>query len=275
MKRKRDETGTSFLCATKYPIVLVHGTGFRDKTLLDYWGRIPRALSVEGAKVFYSHQDAWGTIEHNAEMVKRAVKAVLAETGAKKVNLLAHSKGGLEARYMIAALGMGNKVASLTTICTPHHGSRTMDAILRRFPGPYRLLGWVVDGFFRFLGDEAPAFAVTSRQFTTAFARSFNATVHNDRRVYMQSYASSLRKPLTDVVFGMTYLVVKRFDGSNDGLVSVQSAKWGRYRGEVNVAGRRGLSHGDVVDARRFDVKGINIRRFYVGVVQELKGMGF
>ena len=274
MKRRREKACTSFLCATKYPVVLIHGVGFRDKTLLDYWGRIPKALAAEGAKVFYSHQDAWGTMEHNAEMVKRAVQTVLAETGAKKVNLLAHSKGGLEARYMISALGMEKHVASLTTICTPHHGSKTMDAILRRFPGPYRVLGWFVDGFFRLLGDEAPAFAVTSRQFTTAFARSFNATLH-DGRVYVQSYASSLRRPVTDIMFGLTHFVVKRFDGPNDGLVSVQSAKWGRYRGEVNSGGRRGLSHGDVVDARRFDVKGMNIRRFYFNVVRELKEMGF
>ena len=274
MKRKRDKTPASFLCAAKYPVVLVHGTGFRDRKHLDYWGRIPGALAQEGAKVFYSHQDAWGTVERNAAMVKRAVTAVLAETSAEKVNILAHSKGGLEARYMIAVLGMGDRVASLTTICTPHHGSKTMDAILKTIPRLYRFAGWFVDRFFKLLGDAEPAFYETSRQFTTAHARAFNEAFRDDERVYMQSYASSLRSVFDDFLFGMTHLFVRRLDGPNDGLVSVESAKWGRYRGEMN-AGKRGLSHADEVDALRMNVKGYDIRRFFIEVVRELKEMGF
>ena len=60
-------------------------------------------------------------------MIKRSILEVLTKTGAEKVNLIAHSKGGMEARYMIKVLGMNTHVASLTTISTPHHGSKTMD----------------------------------------------------------------------------------------------------------------------------------------------------
>ena len=38
----------------------------------------------------------------------------------EKVNIIAHSKGGLDARYMISKLNMGEYVASLTMISSPH-----------------------------------------------------------------------------------------------------------------------------------------------------------
>ena len=54
------------VCSTKYPLLLVHGVGFRDFHYFNYWGRIPRALKKNGARVFYGHQEAWGTVEENA-----------------------------------------------------------------------------------------------------------------------------------------------------------------------------------------------------------------
>ncbi|MBN1699577.1 MAG: hypothetical protein JW881_18805, partial [Spirochaetales bacterium] len=101
---------------TRYPVMLVHGAGFRDDNPnYNYWGRIPEKLKTLGADIHYSGQDAWGSIENNAEIVKKNVLRVLGETGAEKINLIAHSKGGLEARYMISRLAMGTHVASLTT----------------------------------------------------------------------------------------------------------------------------------------------------------------
>ena len=41
------------VCSTKYPLLLVHGVGFRDFHYFNYWGRIPRALKKNGARVFY------------------------------------------------------------------------------------------------------------------------------------------------------------------------------------------------------------------------------
>src|SRR5204862_5513379 len=55
---------------------------------------------------------------------------------APRVNVIAHSMGGLDARYAIARLGAADKIASLVTIGTPHHG--TPLAELGRI-GPARL----------------------------------------------------------------------------------------------------------------------------------------
>ncbi len=111
------------ICSTKYPCLLVHGVGFRDFHYFNYWGRIPRELVRNGANVYYGHQEAWGTVEDNGLILKNKIMEILQKTGCGKVNIIAHSKGGLDARYVISGLKMEAYVASLTTINTPHRGS--------------------------------------------------------------------------------------------------------------------------------------------------------
>ena len=68
-------------CATKYPILLIHGTGGRDRKYLCYWGRIPKALEERGAKIYYGGQDSWATIEENAKMLKANLLKALDNSG--------------------------------------------------------------------------------------------------------------------------------------------------------------------------------------------------
>lgn len=128
------------LCASRYPIVMLHGIGFRDLQYFNYWGRIPKELVRNGAIVYYGHQEAWGTIENNAQIIKETIHKVLEENHCDKVNIIAHSKGGLDARYLISGLHMEDQVASLTTISTPHRGSELLN-ILNKLPdGIYRIV---------------------------------------------------------------------------------------------------------------------------------------
>lgn len=60
------------------------------------------------------------TIEDNAAAIAKVVDTALSENNCEKVNIIAHSKGGLDCRYLITSMGYANKVASLTTINTPH-----------------------------------------------------------------------------------------------------------------------------------------------------------
>ena len=76
--------------STKYPILLVHGMGYRDHKHLGYWGRIPKVLEDHGAKVYFSGQDSNGSLESNACQVRDKLENVLKETGAEKVNIIAH-----------------------------------------------------------------------------------------------------------------------------------------------------------------------------------------
>lgn len=261
-------------CALRYPLVLVHGTGFRDHKRLNYWGRIPAALEREGAQVFYCHQDAWGTVEDNAEAVARRVCEVLTETGAEKVNLVAHSKGGLEARWALSELGLADKVASLTTLSTPHKGSETMERLSRLPDWCFRVIGVLVNGWYRLLGDRHPNFYHASRQFTTTWCQKLTSTAQGVPGVYCQSYAAAMKRSLSDVFLCVPHFVIKRVEGENDGMVTVSSARWCAFQGVLRGAGRRGISHADVVDLRRRDVDGFDVRAFYIGLVERLREKG-
>jgi len=269
--------------ATKYPIVLVHGAGFRDKTFrIGYWGRIPATLEAQGARIFYGGTDGWGSIESNAAMLKKTVESVLAETGSEKVNIIAHSKGGLEARYMISSLGMAGKVASLTTISTPHHGSETIDKVMGVPDFLYKGASWVMDGIFRvFIRDEAPDFYNGSKSLAAGYMKEFNIMNPDDPGVYYQSFGGALTVIGGSILLSWTAFPIEKIEGENDGLVTVDSAKWANYRGALRGAARRGVSHADLVDIWRRDLKiqpllgAETIREFYVAVAADLKARGY
>ncbi len=236
----------------KYPVLLVHGMGFRDSKLICYWGRIPKVFTDAGCDVYFGHQDSNGSIETNAEHLRKRIDQITEETGAEKVNIIAHSKGGLDCRYAISTLGAGDKVASLTTISTPHHGSKTVD-LLMKFPDPLiRFAGFCTDCWFRVIGDKKPNSYKVFHSFTTAGAEKFNDMTPNDPRVLYQSYAFVMKHPFSDIFMWFPNLAVSILEGENDGLLTPDSVKWGEFKGVHRGVGRRGISHCDEVDLRRW-----------------------
>jgi len=262
-------------CKTKYPIILVHGTGSRDREHLSCWGRIPEALRSRGAEVYFSNQDAWGSIEDNALVVKESINSILVKTNYNKVNIIGLSKGGLEARYLISTLGMGDKVASLTTVATPHYGSKTMDFFCGKQKYLLKFSAFFINRFYQWLGDTKPDFYHVCQQLTTAYSQQFNRENLNSDLVYYQSYASTMKKSYSDMVLFIPHAIVKHFDGESDGIVSIGSAKWGEFKGVITGKGIRGISHSDLRDLRRRDSSGMDIRRVYVDIVRDLKNKGF
>ena len=71
-----------------------------------------------------------------------------------------------------------------------------------------------------------------------------------------------------------SYLLARLFDGPNDGLVSETSAKWGESYTFLTASGKRGISHGDVIDLNRTNIEGFDVREFYVELVADLKTRG-
>lgn len=272
----RMERADSKICATKYPIIMVHGVGFRDLRWFNYWGRIPKELVQNGAEIYYGHQEAWAVLEKNAQIIKEKIEAVLKETGCEKVNIIAHSKGGLDSRYCISALGMADKVASLTTICTPHRGSELVP-FLRKMPeGLFRLICNLVDDMFRAYGDETPDIYHSALQLTPEYCREFNEKYPNKEGVYYQSFTSVMKHGYGNSVLCIPYFFMKRCAGpNNDGLVEENSAKWGEFKGTFRAQGWRGVSHADMIDLQRKDYKGFDVIEVYVEIVKELKAMGF
>ena len=265
----------SQVCKTKYPLVLVHGVGFRDLKYINYWGRIPKELIRNGATVYYGNQEAWGTVEYNAQDIKEKILDVVRETGAEKVNIIAHSKGGLDARYMVSKLEMGDYVASLTMISSPHRGCKFVDILCNMPEGLYKVIAKLINKYYRFLGDKNPNFYTASRQFSSYHSKKFNEQVKDVEQVYYQSYATVVKNMLSDYIVCIPYILVKLTEGENDGLVSINSAKWGEFKGVLRNKRRRGISHGDIIDLRRDDYTGFDVIEKYVEIVSKLKNRGY
>jgi triacylglycerol lipase len=265
----------SQICTTKYPLVMVHGVGFQDLKYFNYWGRIPKELIRNGANVYYGNQEAWGTVDYNAHDIKKRILEIIEETGCGKVNIIAHSKGGLDARYAISMLDMGDCVASLTTMSTPHRGSKAINILLHIPDGIYKAIGRMVDKYYRFTGDKNPDFYTASRQFSTNYSAEFNEKVKDAPQVYYQSYASVMKNMFSDSLLAIPHCIVKSRERENDGLVCIDSAKWGEFKGVFRNKYRRGISHGDIIDLKREDYKGFDVIEKYVEIVAELKQKGY
>lgn len=263
------------LCKTRYPLLMVHGVGFRDLRYFNYWGRIPAELMRNGAVIYYGNQEAFGTIAYNGEDIRRRIFEILKETGAEKVNIIAHSKGGLDARYAISALNMAPYVASLTTMSTPHRGCRFVDYACRLPEGLYRFIASCFDRTFGRFGDKNPDFYTATHQFSTEASAQFNRENPDMPGVYYQSYASVMKYPWSHLLLSIPWCMIRPLEGANDGLVSVDSAKWGEFQGVFANKRMRGISHGDMIDLKREDYKGFDVVEAYVRLTADLKKRGF
>ena len=261
----------------KYPVLLVHGAGFWDKVLgcINYWGRIPKVFTRHGIDVYYGGTDAWGTIENNAEKIKTKIEKILQEKKTEKVNIIAHSRGGLEARYLISTMNMENAIASLTTVSTPHHGVRAMNIAVKTPNGLYRFISFFVNSWFRILGDKNPDFFTSSRQLSQKYCIGFNNDNPDKKEVYYQSYAAMLKYFISDPVFLILAPFITITDGDNYGLCPVESAKWGDYKGVITTKGFFGISHCGILDFYRIKYKGVDIPELYLNMARGLSERGF
>ena len=275
------ETIEKTVCKTKYPILLVHGAGFRDLKIPVYWGRIPNVLMSHGASVYFGGQDCWASTETNAHALCERIDAILSETGAEKINIIAHSKGGLEARMAASSLGYGGKIASVTAVGTPHRGSKTFTKVLRAPRAFFSIAAFAVNNWIRLVGDKKPDFQRVCEEFSVSHMERFNAENPDAQGVYYQSVAGVMKHPFSDINLSTACFVLNRIEGPNDGLVSVESARWGERCILLYGNTRRGISHLDEIDMRRMALshrtgEGVrDITDFYVELVHDLKNRGF
>ncbi len=265
------------LCRTKYPILLVHGVFFRDYKFPNYWGRIPRALENNGARVFYgNHQSAAGVADSARELNAR-IKEIVEAAGCEKVNIIAHSKGGLDCRWALGCLDAAPYVASLTTVNTPHRGCGFADYLLEKIPEKARQkIADTYNEALKKLGDDSPDFMAAVRDLTAAGCRALGERMGGEAPgVFCQSVGSRLNRAANGKFpLNFTYGLVKYFDGPNDGLVAESSFRWGERYTYLTVRGKRGISHGDVIDLNRENIPEFDVREFYVGLVADLKRRG-
>jgi triacylglycerol lipase len=235
---------------TKYPIVLAHGlTGFRQLFgIVDYFHGIPSDLSSGGAQVFVTQVSAVASAEQRGEQLLQQIEFIAASTGAGKVNLIGHSEGGLDARYVMGV--RPDLIASLTTVATPHLGADLADfladnvtsggfneTVLAAFGNA---LGTVIDlltgtsepqdaiGALRSLSSSGAA--VFNQRFPAGLAATrCGATPSTAGGIALFSWAgSSVLTNLLDVsdpALGLTSLF---YSEDNDGLVGRCSGHFGK-----------------------------------------------
>ena len=151
-------------------------------------------------------------VAHRAAELKRFIRERFPDD---KVHVIAHSMGGLDARYMISHLGMEDRVLSLTTVGTPHWGSTFADWGVRR-------LSRTVKPMFRLWGVPTDAFD----DLTTEACARFNERTPNAPNVRYYSVAGACPPEWVPWVWWPA-TVLGPEEGPHDGVVSVTSASWG------------------------------------------------
>jgi pimeloyl-ACP methyl ester carboxylesterase len=289
----------------RHPVVLAHGAVWFgalgiERLKQDYWTGTDMNLRRLGVKLIAPEVTPLGSIETRANELKAAI---LRAYPRGKVNVVAHSMGGLDARYMITKLGMGHRVASLTTLSTPHHGSFYAD-FARKYIGNWQGLSW--------LAGKAKIDHTALRDLTTAYmADEFNPVVPDDPGVAYFSYAGATkiwrvpftqwgaklvvtiaekaaarkavgratRAALEKAIPGATRAALElgvaaqdRYDwilpeeaGRSDGVVSTSSARWGTFLGEVDA-----YHLGQIGSARRIDHD-----RIWERILRKLEELGY
>jgi triacylglycerol lipase len=121
-----------------YPIVLAHGFfGFNDFAgagFVKYFYNVKKHLEEQGEIVETPAVDPFNDSDFRGDQLAARIEELLAKTGDSKVNIIGHSQGGLDARAV--AHKRPDRVASVVTIGTPHHGSVVADIALKLLGDP-------------------------------------------------------------------------------------------------------------------------------------------
>ncbi|MGN0165501.1 MAG: triacylglycerol lipase, partial [Lachnospiraceae bacterium] len=127
----------------------------------------------------------------------------------------------------------------------------------------------------RKLGDANPDFMAAVRDLTSRRCLAMDSTMPVPENIYCQSIGSKLNKAGSGKFpLNFSYHLVKYFDGANDGLVGEDSFQWSENYTFLSTNGKRGISHGDVIDLNRENIPGFDVREFFVFLVADLKEKG-
>jgi len=209
-----------------HPVVLVHGLfGFDElaigKTRHAYFRGVGPGLEKAGRRVAHARLAAVGSIETRAQELAACVQGL----GEKRVIVLAHSMGGLDARRAIARLGLDASVAALVTVGTPHRGTPLADltADVAARLGIARMLALAG------VGLEA------LHDLTTARMTRFNEETPDASSVaYASVVGAARRKRSVNPLLLPTHLWLAERDGPNDGVVPAASQRWGEVVTEID-----------------------------------------
>jgi triacylglycerol lipase len=310
---------------TKYPVVFV--SGIDGSTTFDWHPKVIEALKRSGTEVFHVHVLPWATTAERADDLWLSLQNLRSKSGVTKFNLVAYAVGGLDVRYLASPNGLmrtraaeyervHSAIASITTIATPHRGTRVAEAALSAVRS-----GTTSDLLATFVGTLAEGTNTvppdanlirTLSGLTLQATFALNETLTDAPNTYYQSWAGvshvlgktstasesairaacvgeagdlrfSRHKDSRDVMnellwvsapFSGTSLDAKgmAIQSPSDGMVAVESAKWGNFRGCLPA------DHYDVIGqighTTRDPQTGFDAPFFYQYVASDLAGRG-
>ncbi|KAK1228667.1 lipase 2 [Marasmius sp. AFHP31] len=226
------------------PVVFCHGLlGFDSVTIgpsiapleVTHWRGIKEVLEANGTEVLITRVPATSSPVDRAKVLEARISEVYP---GRSVHLIGHSMGGLDCRYLTTHVKRRTfKVLSITTIATPHRGSTFADHFLStlgkdRMSSFMQLLDLLPNG-----GGDGKAF----ESLTVESMRKFNEEVPDVDGVSYFSWGAVYEPGFVDT-WKWPHSVILEKEGPNDGLVSVESAKWGKYLGTLE-----GVNHLDLV----------------------------
>lgn len=243
------ELSRSTYTKTRYPIVLAHGMSGFDSLLgiVDYWYALAPAIRQGGGKVYVTQVSAFNKSELRGEQLLAQVRRIVAESGAGKVNLIGHSHGGFDVRYVAAVAP--HLVASVTTIGSPHKGADMADFLRGNISQgglTESALGLLANHAGKILGmlsgQKRPQDAVAgleslTRAGTAAFTAKFpngvpstacgngRASVNGIR--YWSWTGNKVATNVLDAIDATLLVSSLVYQGENDGLVGRCSAHFG------------------------------------------------
>ena len=254
---------TDPLCL-KHPIILIHGLGARSTYgPFEYFHGLSRILRNAGNSVFIVNLTSWHTIEHRANQLKQQIEKAFPDD--KKVNLIGHSMGGLDARYLTSQLGFADRIASVTTIGTPNRGTIMGDIAAGLLPDS-AFLG--ATKLLKFMDSTSIALKQITRQHCTG---DLALLTPNMPQVAYFSATSAISKPVITSslpIFWIPHRILSALEGENDGFVSVESAQWGEHI--CTYAGDHYAQIGQFLGRSR----GMDYVQFYHDIFKRLKKEG-
>ncbi|MFW6369107.1 MAG: esterase/lipase family protein [Myxococcota bacterium] len=289
-----------------YPVVLAHGffgfDSFAGIDFITYFYRVLDYLAEAGEHdIFITTVDPFNDSVARGSQLLAQVEDIVTATSYEKINLIGHSQGGLDSRYV--AHHRPDLVASVTTFATPHRGTAVADIALRMMS--HDRTQEVVDAIVQLAGaplwdtvDEETSLAASLRQLSTEGAAEFNA-VHTDSpevTYFSLTGRSGMHTGWPQCSVGERPDFIRKYDGyldpvdpmllvtqqilaapfnlrPNDGLVRVEDAYWGRFLGCVPADHLDEIGHlfGTIPGLLNFWRHGL----FYVELVEFLRDEGF
>lgn len=221
------------LLKTRYPIFLCHGYGAIGSVIKSGPLHDPcMKIRGHGVPAIAPNIVPYARIETRAENWVQLINTFCEDHKYEKVNIIAHSMGGLDIRCALSKMNLAHRVESLTTIATPHHGSSLADLILKAPELLTEKLSVMFDWFGDNMYPKTKSDALGSlEQLTRAYTTEvFNPDHPNVDDIAYYSYSAGVGKgteySINPVLKFQNNQIFEK-EGPNDAFVSVESAKWG------------------------------------------------